>query len=272
MADFKYQERIEGAQEAIKRSRWVFLILTIVSLALLITAWNAYFSWTREIPLTYHSWTEDAVAAHLQQHLTEEWVKSQMIDIPVLGIHIGISDAAPLGGFGVFILSIWFFFSTRRENRTIAELLIDTLHDTDEVRARIFHSVASYLVFLTIANSDDPISSLEAPVRREKPFATLRLVVKMLFFLAPLTIFTIVACDTASIFWLAAPYRQGHKPLINSQIPNSFWVEWGSIEVTALALAGWAAFLCFKALRFTGATGKILNEYSKLVGGAARED
>src|SRR5438132_2893762 len=161
MADFQYKERIEGAQEAIKRSRWVFLILTIVSLALLITAWNAYFSWTREILLTLHSWTSDTVAAHAQQHLIEEWVNSQMIDIPVLGIHIGISDAAPVGGFGILILSIWFYFSTRRENRAIAELLIDTWRETDEVRSRIFHSIASYLVFLTIANTDDPISSLK---------------------------------------------------------------------------------------------------------------
>ena len=168
MEDFKYKERIEGAQEAIKRSRWVFLILTVISLALLITAWNAYFSWTREIPLHNQSWPDDAVVTHAQEHLIEEWVKSQMIDIPVLGIHIGMSDAAPLGGLGVFILAIWLYYSTRRENRTIGELLIDTLKESPDVRSRIFHAIASYLVFLTIAKTDDPISSLKIPVSRSR--------------------------------------------------------------------------------------------------------
>jgi len=272
MEDFKYKERVEGAQESIKRSRWVFLALTIVSLSFLITAWNAYGSWTREIPLTIHSWTDDTVVAHLQQHLTEEWVKSQMIDVPVLGIHIGISDAAPLGGFGILILSIWFYFSTRRENRTIAELLIDTLHEPDETRSRIFHSIASYLVFLTIAKTDDPITSLRATVRRGSAFATLRAVVKMLFFLAPFTIFVIVLCDTASIFWLGAPYRAHHQPLIKGDIPTTFWIEWGSIEVIALILAAFAALLCLRALQFTAATGNVLNEYSRLIRGAAAQE
>src|SRR5438270_11116273 len=121
--EFKYKERIEGAQEAIKRSRWVFLILTLVSLALLITAWNAYFSWTRDFltpkKSTPNNWPSDQVVAHAQQHLIEEWVKSQMIDISPLGIHIGMSDAAPLGGVTVIILSIWFYFSPMCENRTI---------------------------------------------------------------------------------------------------------------------------------------------------------
>jgi len=82
MEDFKYKERIEGAQEAIKRSRLVFLILVIVSLALLITAWNTYFSWNRSFLLEVHSWSTDQSLAHGQQRVIDEWVKSQTIDIP----------------------------------------------------------------------------------------------------------------------------------------------------------------------------------------------
>lgn len=274
MEDFKFRERIEGAQEAIKRSRWVFLILTLVSLALLITAWNAYFSWSREFLLRVHAWPDDEVAAFAQQRLIEEWVKSQTIDISPLGIHIGISDAAPLGGLSVFILSIWFYFSTRRENRTIAGLLIDSLDEPPETKSRIFHGIASYLVFLTIASTDDPISSLKCKVPKSNPRAALRAIVKMLFFVAPLTVFVIVACDTATIFWFQAPFRPpGHEPLFKvAEIPMSQWLQWGTIEAIAFALASCAAFLCYKALRFTHATGNVLNEYSKLIQGAARLD
>jgi hypothetical protein len=178
-----------------------------------------------------------------------------------------------LGGLSVFILSIWFYFSTRRENRTIAELLIDTVNEAAEVKSRIFHSIVAYMVFLTIAQSDAPISSLKTYVPKTTRFATLRLIVKMLLFLAPRTILVIIFCDTATIFWLWAPLREGHQPLIRArEIPKSDWIEWGSIEVVALTLAGGAALLCFKALRFTQATGKILNEYSKLVRGAAQQE
>jgi hypothetical protein len=273
VTDFKYEERIDGAKEAIKRSRSVFLILTIVSVALLIAAWNAYFSWTREIPLRLHSFPTDEVAAHAQRHLIDEWVSSQMIGIPLLGIRVGVGDAAPLGGLSVLILTIWFYFATRLENRAIGELLIDTLDETTEVKSRIFHSISSYLVFITIATSDLPISSLRAPAQTLKPFGALRAMVKILAFLAPFAILVIVACDTATIFWLKSPYRAGHLPLIKQgDISLYSWVEWGSIELIALTFAGFAAFLCVKSLGFTHATANILDEYSKLVRGAAHRE
>src|SRR5204863_7746514 len=145
MNESKYEERIEGAQEAIKRARTVFLILIIVSLSILITDWNAYFSWDREMAFLSHWANNDDVTQLAQQRLIAGWVKSQTIDVSLLGIHIGVSDIAPLGGLALFILSIWFFFSARRENHTIGLLLRDTKNEIDEIRSTIFHSIVSYL-------------------------------------------------------------------------------------------------------------------------------
>jgi hypothetical protein len=263
MSDSRYDERIEGAQEAIKRAPTVFLILTIVSLSILITAWNAYFSWDREMALGLSEWAKnDAVTQLAQQRLVEGWVKNQTIDVSLLGIHISVSDIAPLGGLALFILSIWFFFSARRENHTIALLLRDTKNESDDVRTTIFHSVVSYLVFLTIRPTDDPIDDLEEKAATRGHMVALRAVVGILFFLPSFCILAAIACDALSIFVFPAPFREGHQPLAKAvDISFGQWALWGGIEGFALALAFGTFFLSWRALKFESATGRILKQY-----------
>jgi hypothetical protein len=263
MGESKYEERIEGAQEAIKRARTVFLILTIVSLSILITAWNAYFSWDRELALGMSNWAQnDEVTELAQQRLIEGWVKNQTIDVSLLGIHISVSDIAPLGGLALFFLSIWFFFSARRENHTIALLLRDTKNEPDEVRTSIFHSIISYLVFLTIRPTDDPIDDLEdkAPIRGH--LVALRAIVGLLLFLPSFSIFVAIMCDVLSIFYFDAPFREGHKPLAQvMDISFGQWAVWAGIEGFAFALALGTLFLSWRALKFETATSRILKQY-----------
>ena len=263
MTESKYKERIEGAQEAIKRARLVFLILSIVSLAIIISDWNAYFSWDRGFATRVeHHWAKnDEVTQFAQQRLVDGWVHNQTIDAPLLGIHIGVSDVAPLGGIALFILSIWFFLSARRENHTIGLLLRDTRKEMEDVRVTIFHSILSHLVFLTIRPTDDPIDSLEESASTRGHSVVLRTIIKALFYLPVLAILAAFTCDLLSIFFFDAPFREGHQPLDVADIGASEWTLWGAAEGFTLILAVGTAVLSRRSLRFIEATSKILREY-----------
>jgi hypothetical protein len=259
----KYKIRIEGAQEAIKRSRLVFLIITIASLAIIIATWNAYFSWNRGAILDRQKWAENEVTRHAEEKQVESWVDSRLIDVSLIGIKIGISDAAPLGGLTLFVLSIWFFLSARRQNRAIGFLLKDSCRAELEIRQMIFYGVSDYLVFLTLGSTDDPIRKLETSENPAEHPAALRLLIKSLFFLAPLALVLLVIADILSVCLIGAPFREGHLPLLQQHdIPAADWVWIIVWDVIALLLALSTGFMCWRALKFEEATGEILNEYA----------
>src|SRR2546423_14154117 len=106
--------RIELMKEAIRRSRGAFIASTILSVSLIVTAWNAYMSSSRSFPLHAAPLPNDSVAQWAQVELVKQWVDSLWVTITPLGIRIGISDAAVLGALGLYIIAVWMFFCVRR--------------------------------------------------------------------------------------------------------------------------------------------------------------
>lgn len=108
--------RLESVSESLKRARLAFLVSTIVSVAVIIVVWNAYLSWDR-VHVLREQWATNEITREAQKQLISGWVKNRIISLPLLGIRIGVSDAAPLASFSLLIINIWYFYCARRDNR-----------------------------------------------------------------------------------------------------------------------------------------------------------
>jgi hypothetical protein len=260
--------RLAAARAGQKRSRFAFLISTVVSLAVLISAWNAYFSWYRTFALM-PAWAANQVTSELQKNLLAEWVKSRVIDISLLGIHVGPSDVPLLGSIGLCIISIWLFFSVRRENHIVGLLLRDTRLEQANVKRMIYNDIVAYLVFLHMTPIDMPIRSLTPDMKDPDPFTKVtqnathlvaQAIAGILLFFPPIAILSSVAVDFLSVA-LESPFRYPHETsLMNILNP----MEWGALigqNAVAILLGIITALLSRATVVFEGATKNVLLEY-----------
>jgi len=264
-ANFPIEEikvRIEAAREAIKRTRLVFLTSSVASLAVILVAWNAYFSWYRSFALE-DKLPENAVTREAHLELMKLWVDSHFISIPLLGIRAGVSDMALIGAITLLILALWFFLAMRRENHAIGTLLRDTQQENPIARRMIFHGIVSYLVFITVTQGDHPIRTLKGEEARE-PIKFVRPIVSVLTFLPAIATLTIILMDIFSVVFLSAPFRYPHAPLLTSLNARA-WTQAAVMEGAALVLGTLTSVLCLQANRFSDATGDILREYEAIV-------
>src|SRR5262245_54368312 len=121
------QLRLEAVRESVNRARSAFIIATVASLLILMPAWNAYLSWYRAFAMREEPYAAGGVSPvdEAQKQLVAEWVKNQTITTGILGVRVGISDAAVVGALSLYVVTIWLYFSLRRANRTIGYLLQD---------------------------------------------------------------------------------------------------------------------------------------------------
>ena len=107
-----------------------------------------------------------------RRNLAGEWLKSTNISIGLLGVVINMNDLDVLGSCTLMIISFWFVFNIRRENRAIVGLLKDVRNITkfDElddknlqqdqmlIASMAFQEVAHSMTFVSVAK-DSPLSS-----------------------------------------------------------------------------------------------------------------
>lgn len=259
------QVRLHAVSEAQRRTRAAFLAATVISLAIIITCFNAYVSWYRNFAFQ-PSWSQNEVTKEAQKYITEEWVKSLKISIPVLGINVGIGDAVVLGSLSLLIISIWLFFSVRRENHTIGLLLQETQDCDAAMLNRVFHGVISYSVFTTVSRIDAPITNLQISQNRKGNVWFVRYAFKILVFLPSIAILFMILMDIISIFYLAAPLRDPHDPLISGgAILPGDWVRRAVMETLGCMLLILTTILCYNAIKYNNGTESVLREYDKLL-------
>lgn len=252
--------RLEGARDATKRTRLAFIAVTVISVAIVIAVFNSAISWNR-IFLFYADFPPSAVTSEVDKAIIKAWVKSTHVSVSLLGVDFEVSDAAFLGSTSLYILTLWFFYSIRRENHLIGPLLIDASHNQDaETRAMVFHGVASQMIFVAITGSDKPIDSLTPGKPSDSGSFVLRATIVALFYLPVFTIALIIVTDVWSLF-RESPARFPHD-VLHSQIKT--WGEIFSIigwEAIALFLGTVTFFMCRGALSFQRATGDVLREF-----------
>jgi hypothetical protein len=258
-SDIIFQFRLEATRDAQKMSRIAFLVSTIVSLAIFITTWNAYFSWNVHFPLQ-EKWHESQVTEEVQRQIIKEWVESSFISVPILGIKVGIFDGSVFGSIALLIISVWFFLSIRRENHVIGFLLMDTKEKLPEVRKEIYHGIASYMLFANITRKDQPIEDLHEKPREHRLDSLMRIAFKILVFLPSFVIAFLIISDILTVYILPAYYRFPHDPLFE-HFGLGDAIKLTVMEGLAFILLVLISIICWKTLSYVGSTTTILRQY-----------
>jgi hypothetical protein len=183
------ETRLNGIRDATKRSRFVFIIMTIASAAILITVWNASLSWDsgiaslREAPKaeakdhapeasSIEPTSTTALGGQakandpLKQTIVNEWMRNQLISIGILGIRVHGTDLSVIGSVGLIVIMTWYFYSQRRENRAIVKLLRHCIKEYKagrigrDVCSMVFHGIIDSTVFLDVIKGDAPLHGL----------------------------------------------------------------------------------------------------------------
>jgi hypothetical protein len=253
--------RIIAAEDAQRRSRYAFIIVTIIAAAIAIAEFNSTWSWYTQFS-SQDIFPQQPTRIEAQKALVQQWIRSNRMTVSLLGVDIGMSDAALLGSISLSIISLWFFFCIRRENHLIGKLLIDAKNESVTVKKTIFHGITGYLVFTTMSNDDDPISNLDqVPVDSRRFF--LRRSVRILIYLPVITIGFIVFTDLMSL-WMPSPIRDDTIPgkSLVEMIKEPRWlIQLALMEGAALVFGTATYSLCKNILKFEEATAQILRQF-----------
>jgi hypothetical protein len=199
--------RLEGAKEAQKRSRLALLVLSIGSVAILISEFNLCYSWDRGFAENIEFPKNKEIATELRKHELAEWVKRQNVSISLLGISVGADDIPILGPMTLFLVVVWYLFCLRREYSTITLLLNDTRGKDSKMGWFIYHGIASFSVFSDFDEGRllNPDSARSLGLRfLWFPFG---LGFRFLVFLPAVAVVLAMICDIDEMFRLPAVFR-----------------------------------------------------------------
>lgn len=255
------QFRLEATRDAQKLSRMAFLISNVISLAIILITWNAYYSWYTCFPLR-EDFYDSEVTEQVQKELLGQWVQSQMMTVPFLGVKVGVSDASVFGSLALLIINVWFFLSLRREYFVIKFLLEDTLarHKDRRLKKQIYHGIISYMVFTNISREDEKLGVLNCQGNEKLLTPNIRAPFKVLLFLPTLSIAFIIFSDIFTVLFLKAFYRFPHDPLYE-HFGYGDMVKILLMEGFAFLLLVMIVVLCIRMYRYVRATSCILKEY-----------
>jgi hypothetical protein len=266
--------RLNGVKESTQRSRFIFIVMTIVACAILITLWNSTLSWDTgyaslsKVPSAEENLLKQRIGSNRDLVITE-WVKNLVISVGLLGIRVSGTDLAVIGSASLIVVMTWYFYSQRRENRAIVSLLRDcvkgyeTKQLNEDVCYMVFQGIVHSIVFIDLGRGDGPLSGVEDEPESEKHTFLVRKVVKALVYIPPVTILLIIASDIWSLS-MPSPIREVTGPLWNSlNLIDRATVF--AFELIALLSVIYTAYLCYLSSEFSKATADTLKEYEEFI-------
>ena len=259
--------RLAAVREATQRSRFVFIVMTIMTSTILIGLWNAVLSWDRG--MAFRKQGLSAIVGKNQEFVAGEWFKNLFVSVGVLGIRISTNDMAVIGSVSLIVIMVWFFFSQRRENRAIVSLLRDCGKKAEkgeldkDACELVYEGIVQSIVFSDLGGGDKPIKGLdETPLSSERD-RFVRQLLKFLMFLPPITIAMILVADVSSIF-LPSYLREDNRVLWRVLYENRLFLEIGKIivfECIAVSALLYTWQLCNGCIDFAQATSETIRDF-----------
>ena len=260
--------RLSGVKDATQRSRFVFVVMTIVAATILMGLWNSLLAWDREMAF-YESKDPSSLVAENQKIVRTEWLKNLNISVGLLGIRVGPYDLAVIGSSSLIVVMFWFFFSQRRENRAIVGLLrycktgYDQKELSQEVCNWVYAGIVQSIVFIDMGGGDRPIEGLEVDESHPLPNVSIRRILTALVYLPPITIGLIIIADMFSLI-IPSYQRDSEQALWRTMLDGQH--TWAVIKIVVFELfAIWACHytwrLCRKCREFSKATAKTIKDY-----------
>src|SRR5260370_23011271 len=198
--------KLSGVREATRRSRFVFLVMTIGAVTILVSLWNSTLGWDRGLAFPTVASTDNNTGVltpdallkikENQGELTREWISRLNVSVGLFGIRVSAADLAVVGSVGLVIIMVWFFFSQRRENRAVVTLLRycrkqSERCELDKSRANfVYECIVQSILFIDMCGGDQPIS-LFPDEKRPRNNKIIRVILRVLAFLPPITILAI---------------------------------------------------------------------------------
>lgn len=304
--------RLTNVKDAMQRTRFVFIVMTVVSSAIIFALWNDRLARDKDMAFgndAYNNniiWSRMPQPMHIygRQQLVAEWYKNRIIQVGVLGVRLSVSDLAVTGSLTLLVITIWYYYSLRRENRATVTLLRDVLKEDVEVRYMVYQVIKHSSVFIKTEHSNDPLEGLNpakhsttdgaaakeegaAADEAEEGATTNETAVEQketitdktlhfLTFLPCVTIIAILVRDVGALF-MQSPTSDTGLPLgrilLNQALDGQF--SWGSaypliyvfmFDSVAVLLAIYTFILCKKGRAFTKATRDTLLEFEGTLG------
>jgi hypothetical protein len=247
----KYQVLLEAGAHAVNRARYVFIALNVTGIFVLIGLFNSTFPWVRNSIARAKAMSPPPDhLLHIQKTMYEDlWTMTA----PLIGVRISVFDLAIVGSVSLFVLAVWLYYCTRRENLIVlviaSEALAALRAGEKEAAAYLYHGIAHYFVFTTRQDISVPAG--------EKPRLAPTIVVQALLFMPAWIPCLIVLSDVFTVF---VPFTLSFDPTdpLWNKISFAEKVEACIRILVALSLGAWSLALCRLSLRFDRATRESL--------------
>jgi hypothetical protein len=208
--------RIKDIETAASRSRWLFGFSIALSWLLIAMAYNSTWSYMRSMAHIAEEAKlprEDRLIRHsLQENLFRGWVDSLYFDVPFLGARFSASDAGVSGGLLLVVVSVWCFYSARRENHLIFYLVRDSdrYRFSKPMRRYLKNQLHATQLFAgtgeTSALKAEELTAAQ-PHRRQRTMVVLS---GAMYASAPLALAFLLFTDLYSL-GMNSPFREGGK-------------------------------------------------------------
>ncbi|HKV09250.1 MAG TPA: Uma2 family endonuclease [Thermoanaerobaculia bacterium] len=225
--DYLFPQKVLAVQGAISRARTVFLISNLATIIVIGANFNLYLTWMKYTIVR----ARDGGATDLLHILEEAKVRDlRMISIPILGSNFYAADIGIISSLTMIVLSVWLYYSFRREQHSVGRLILDISDQAVPGEARLkirgnrladaeyaLFALSTAFVFVTTeedkAFGDTRQKSGKAPLIIRWTKAAL--------FYAPC--WSVLLCAVADASSLSFP-----STISSSTIPISLWGQMGS--------------------------------------------
>lgn len=144
--------RLISVKESIQRTRFVFIIMTVASSAILFTIWNDRLSRDRALAFDSPATTQrdsqspEPLSIYGRKQIVAEWYANRFTQVGLLGVRLSVADLQILGSFTLVVITIWFYYSNRNENRALVSLLKDVHEELEDREMEISFIMASKII------------------------------------------------------------------------------------------------------------------------------
>ena len=202
----------------------------------------------------------------------EEWIKNQTLTVGVLGVRVSVDDLPLMGGLGICIISVWFFYSVRREHRAIGTLLRDTYREIDknvQLAYLTYQGIVHQLIFIDFGRGVKPIKSFKVEEEDGAHDAPIfRGLLKALFYLPIFSLAFLLVMDIVSLCVMEGVFSPSSKP-------RGFKAIYDPLDIVQYAfsvlLTGIVVVLCIRIVGFNNATNNLLSKFRNEVKEKSRE-
>jgi hypothetical protein len=268
---------VSAAENAVQRTRSVFLVLNLGCAVMVTAQLNLYFSWVRRVRVRAYDQLMESkevygegikqVRDRLEKAL---WDDLYNVSMPLLGIEYSADDLIIIGTVSMSVLTLWFVYAHRRENHCIADLeriAVDEKLSEPGLASYIYYAIAHHFVFTT-TTLDDAADGGGGPKKALRWFFTLLNHIPWLASLAVVLV-TALSLFVPQMELVLVPIREKAAfPQLRyyEKIEAIIRMAWG------LAFTSLTMYYCIQAQKYDRSTRDKLVRMKKAAAGSTKTD